>query len=322
MIYQIKNGSIVEIDPVMSSVEKFYENFVPDQSLIIFDGVTLNNLEIPSGITYLIYDKATNPVDINHYITELDLLDNSFIVTGLYHFHKNPHPNPKIKFFPFWAVWMSYQNYQFSSDLKKYKISCLNGIPREHRKLVYLMLREKDYFKDMIFTFGHRPGLHQNFENNWHLSEQEQTLFECLPQNVEFLPSDRDGIDITTYHPAFQETYVNLVTETTVRADTPMLSEKTFKPIATGQLFVLIASPGAIQFLRDIGFDTFDDIIDHGYDQITDIRKRIELALVQIDNLAQMDLESIYETIKPRLLKNSQYLRSNAFRNQFILNFG
>lgn len=321
MIYQIKNGSIAEIDPIMASVEKFYENYVPDQSLIIFDGVKLNNLDIPSDITCLIYDDATNPVDVNRHLAELDLSGHACIITGLYHYHRNPHTNPKIKFFPFWAVWMSYRNYQFSSKPKKYKISCLNGIPREHRKLVYVRLQEKEYFSDMIFTFGHRPGLHQNFDN-WNLTNQEQEIYNRLPQNVEFLPSDQNGIDVTVDHPAFQETYVNLVTETTVRADTPMLSEKTFKPIATGQLFVLIASPGAIQFLRDIGFDTFDDIIDHAYDQITDVRKRIELALVQIDNLAQMELESRYETIKPRLLKNSQYLRSTAFRNQFILNFG
>lgn len=320
MIYHIQDNHIVEL--TSDYVEYIYSKYVPDGSLIVTDKQQLDTVVISNNISHVVFDAATNPVVINHYPTELDLLDNSFIITGLYHFHKNPHPNPKVKFFPCWAVWMSYQNYQFSTDSKKYKISCLNGIPREHRKLIYLMLRKKDYFNDMIFTFGHRPGLHQNFKNNWHLSEQEQTLIECLPQNVEFLPSDRDGIDVTTYHPAFQETYVNLVTETTVRADTPMLSEKTFKPIATGQLFVLIASPGAIRFLRDIGFDTFDDIIDHGYDQITDIRKRIELALVQIDNLAQMDLESIYETIKPRLLKNSQYLISSAFRDQFILNFG
>ena len=305
----------------MSAVEKFYENYVPNQSLIVFDGIKLKNLEIPSDITYLIYDDATNPVNVDRHLAELNLSERSYIVTGLYHYHKNPHTNPKIKFFPFWAVWMSYQNYPFSSKSKKYKISCLNGIPREHRKLVYLKLQEKDYFSDMIFTFGHRPELHQNFDN-WSLTYQEQEIYNRLPQNVEFLPSDRDGIDITVNHPAFQETYVNLVTETTIRADIPMLSEKTFKPISTGQLFVLIASPGAIQFLRDIGFDTFDDIIDHSYDQILDTRTRIEQALVQIDRLAHMDLAPIYETIKSRLIKNSEYLRSSAFRNQFILYFG
>ena len=321
MIYQIKNGSIVEIDPVMSSVEKFYEKYVPDQSLIIFDGVKLNNTEISSDITYLIYDDATNPVDVNRHLAELDLSGRSCIITGLYHYHRNPHTNPKIKFFPFWAIWMSYQNYQFSSKPKKYKISCLNGIPREHRKLVYVRLQEKEYFSDMIFTFGHRPGFHQNFDN-WELTEQEKQKFDLLPQNVEFIPEDQNGIDITINHPAFQETYINLVTETTVRADIPMLSEKSFKPIIAGQLFILIASPGAIQFLRDIGIDTFDDIIDHSYDYISDTRTRIEQALIQVNHIVHKDLSHIYEIIKPRLVKNSRYLLSQEFRNQFPLNFG
>jgi hypothetical protein len=320
LAYHIVNNDVVEIST--DFVESIFNEYLPKQSIVINNTSDIEYLyQSQIKFHYVFFNSCTNPVNVEQQIKDIDIKYNFYVLTGLYKYHTHLIPDDRIKYFPFWAVWMSCQNYQFSSDLKKYKISCLNGIPREHRKLVYLKLQEKDYFSDMIFTFGHRPGLHQNFDK-WSLTDQEHAAFKRLPQHVEFLPSDRDGIDVTVDHPAFQETYVNLVTETTVRADTPMLSEKTFKPIATGQLFVLIASPGAIQFLRDIGFDTFDDIIDHSYDQILDIRTRIEQTLVQIDRLAYMDLASICDTIKLRLIKNSEYLRSSAFRDQFILNFG
>jgi hypothetical protein len=148
------------------------------------------------------------------------------------------------------------------------------------------------------------------------MTADEQVEFAQLPQEVEFMSADNTtDIDLTINHPAYSETYVNLVTETYI--DKCFVSEKTFKPIVAGQLFVLIASVNAVQFLRDIGIDTFDDIIDHSYDIELDPRTRIEQALYQIDRLVQMDLETLYEDIKPRLQKNSNYVNSDAFRKQF-----
>jgi hypothetical protein len=100
-----------------------------------------------------------------------------------------------------------------------------------------------------------------------------------------------------------------------------MLSEKTFKPIVAGQLFILVAAAGAVQFLRDIGIDTFDDIIDHSYDTLVDNRLRLLAVIAQVDRLMTLDIESIYNQLKPRLQRNSEYIRSEEFRQQFSLTF-
>lgn len=321
MIYKIKDNQVVKIDQSVASVEKFYVNYVPDGSLIVFDGINLEHVDIPDFITHIVFDDATNPVLVEKHLSEIKISRPFTLVTGLFHYHQTPPSYQNVKFFPFWAIWMSTRDYEFSSIPKKYQISCLNGIPREHRKLVYLKLQSKPYFKDIVFTFGHRPGIHYNFDT-WSLTNQEQEQFSLLPQQIGFLPSDCGDIDLSINHPAYQESYVNLVTETTIRLDTPMLSEKTFKPIIAGQLFVLIASPGAIQFLRRIGIDVFDDIINHSYDSIFDTRIRIEQALNQIDRLYQMDLAGLYDKIKARLERNSEYFKSQTFRDQFDQNFG
>jgi hypothetical protein len=187
---------------------------------------------------------------------------------------------------------------------------------------MYLELSRKSYFTDIVFTFGNRLKF-KSFPTELTLTLEEKESSSSLPSDVIFLDTDAScGIDVGTSHPAYTECYVNLVTETNVYYDTPMLSEKTFKPILAGQLFILLASPGAVKFLRDIGIDTFDDIIDHSYDNTIDIRSRIQQISTQLDQLYQLDLDKIYDDIKPRLRKNSEFLRSQEFRSQFNLNFG
>jgi hypothetical protein len=323
VIYHIQDNQAVELRS--NYIEYLFSSYVPDQSLIVSDGQSLDTA-IPDDIKYLVFNDATNPLDAAQHLNQIATDLPFCILSGSYPYFKNPIP--QIKFFPFWAVWMSdpysglmrMRPHKFSSLPKRYNISCLNGTAWEHRQLVYLELSRRDYFKDLVFTFGNRDT-YSNINERLML-DQELDEFAQLPKTVAFIPSDAEKeIDVSINHPAYLETYVNLVTETTVKASTPMLSEKTFKPIIAGQLFVLVASPGAIQFLRDVGIDTFDDIIDHSYDSILDTRTRILSALVQVDRLSQMDLKELYNQIKPRLERNSDYFLSQEFRNQFLLRF-
>ena len=319
MIYQIQNKEIVELIP--DYVEYIYYPYLPDNCLVIPDSVTdLDYIKsLADKFSCLVFDHCTNPLDPTDKLSALINLDIKFyILSGSYNYFNNSTPDPRVKFFPFWAVWVSSQQYSFSHTPKQHKFSCLNGTPWEHRKLTYLNLVDHSYFKHMVFTFGNRP-VYEKIASHEDLSPDQEQKFSKLPQNVIFVDSDATrNIDVTTDHPAYLETYVNLVTETTIRSIGPMLSEKSFKPVSAGQLFVLIASPGAVQFLRNIGIDTFDDIIDHSYDAVLDTESRIQKELGQLERLDQLDLASIYQEIKPRLLKNNEYFNSQQFRDQFL----
>lgn len=307
-------------------VEGLYTLYAPNNSLIVLDGADINNFIIPNNISSIIFDDATNPIDVVKHTAQINLKQYT-ILTGLYSYHNLT--SSYIHFFPFWAIWMSNpvtgiidrRQHKFSTHTKKYKVSCLNGTPWLHRKFLYLKLKNKSYYNDLIFSFGNRPS-YTPLDHELILTDDELKEFNQLPASVAFTDSDSvSGIDLTISHPAYQQSYVNLVTETTVNPATPMLSEKTFKPIVAGQLFVLIAPPQAIQFLRNIGIDTFDDIIDHSYDNILDTRQRIETAITQIDQLMTMDLEKIYSQLRPRLERNSKFFTSEEFRSQFPLTF-
>lgn len=327
MIYHIVDDQIIELTD--EYIEYLYHAYLPDDSLIVADNKSLDSITIPSKITNIIFDDCTNPIDIEKHLQKINLDRNYIMLSGLYKYHHSTTLDPRVKFFPFWAIWMNLPhgrlmpmpNHKFSTQPKKYKFSCLNGTGWNHRILTYLSLINKSYFKEMVFTFGNRQHCQDNL-NELILTEEEKQEFNSLNHNIKFLDNELTDIDLSVNHPAYRETYINLVTETTINNSTPMLSEKTFKPIIAGQLFILIASPGAVQFLRNLDIDTFDDIIDHHYDTVIDPRTRIKLALDQLDQLDRVDLNSIYNQIKPRLIKNSEYFLSQRFRDQFKLSFG
>lgn len=312
MIYWVLDGKIAPLTPLF--LEYIFTYYLPKDSLVVPYGFNLENID-KTAYSHVFYDCSTNPVIYS--------ASDHNILTGSY------TDKSTGTFFPFWAVWASLAhapaienlNYNFIDKEKKYKISCLNGTPWAHRKLTYLELSSRTYFNDIVFTF-HQSENYQPLSYEESLTPEEQLIFNQLPTTVAFEPNDSlVGIDLSLNHSAYQDSLINLVTETTVNPTTPFLSEKTFKPIIAGQLFVVIAAPGAVEFLRSIGIDTFDDIIDHSYDTVTDLRLRIKLAITQIDRLVQLNQNILYSTIKPRLLKNSQYLRSQSFRDQFKLTF-
>lgn len=71
--------------------------------------------------------------------------------------------------------------------------------------------------------------------------------------------------------------YCNIVMETHFDADQSggvFLTEKTFKPIKHGQLFFIAGAAGSLQALRDLGYRTFDSVLDNTYDRIADNTQR------------------------------------------------
>ena len=71
--------------------------------------------------------------------------------------------------------------------------------------------------------------------------------------------------------------YCSIVAETHFDADQSggaFLTEKTFKPIKHGQMFMIAGPAGSLQQLRDMGYKTFDSVLDNSYDRIEDNTKR------------------------------------------------
>lgn len=251
----------------------------------------------------------------------IDLSQNSLIDNDRLNIHKifefeEPtlilHPEPyfqapkNVKYFPYF-YYFGMKNWPPNNIYypKTKQISCLNGNPHVHRWFMYVELKEKNY-NDMILTF-HK---NDNYDLDYSILGNKYALLmqDYLLQNSfdEYTTNDL-GIN----NDAYKRTMLNVVTETVVD-NTIFVSEKTWKPIASGQFFVIAGCKGTVQFLRDMGVDVFDDIIDHGYDEIDDWKVRLQYVIDSIDKLLNQNLNDIFlDTLERRKSNIDKFFGGN-----------
>ena len=132
------------------------------------------------------------------------------------------------------------------------------------------------------------------------------------PYRCDTLTVDEHNNHSLTVPEHYTDVYFNIVIETHFDADGSggaFLTEKTFKPIKNAQPFVLVAPPGSLQCLRDLGYRTFDSVLDNTYDLETDNTQRwlkIKHTLKRI----QQDPHSMFLRCHDDLLHNQQLFQS------------
>ena len=85
----------------------------------------------------------------------------------------------------------------------------------------------------------------------------------------------------------FDDTCINLVVESAQSSPGLIVSEKTYKPCAFYQPMLIVGRPGALEFIRNQGFETFDNIFDETYDQETDFEKRLHIILENLNQVCK-----------------------------------
>jgi hypothetical protein len=112
------------------------------------------------------------------------------------------------------------------------------------------------------------------------------------------------------------DSLVYVPTETVYFGDRLHLTEKTFKAIALEMPFVLVAPAGSLAYLREYGFETFDEIFDESYDLETDDVKRIEAVtrlLKDLDNLSVAERNDIHQACLPIVEHNYNHFYRGGF---------
>lgn len=71
----------------------------------------------------------------------------------------------------------------------------------------------------------------------------------------------------------------------------PFVTEKSIKPFAYGQVPIFVSFYQNVSYLREFGFDLFDDIIDHSYDDEPDPLTRIKMCVDQLEKICQWTLD-------------------------------
>jgi len=241
--------------------------------------------------------------------------DNFIVLSGGINYLQQPKNH--VCFLPYLFLWQkySYTLVETTDQPRRYKLSCMNNIARYHRIENFIKLRKKPYFAELLFHMWYwydKKTVKQQCPGPFYNKDIIKEFESMLPETVDSMNDDPHSINL----PAFNDSYINLVTETSIFEDTIFISEKTWKPFMSGQFGLWLGNPGTVAHLRSCGFDLFDDIFDgHSYDLETNLNQRIDLIHSLIDKSMIMDVEQIWKETLPRRLANIDRFRSKELEN-------
>jgi hypothetical protein len=113
----------------------------------------------------------------------------------------------------------------------------------------------------------------------------------------------------------YQRVFIEFISETSYTEPAFNMTEKTLNSIYAYNFPIMISSKGSIKFLRNIGLDVFDDIIDHSYDQIDDPIKRIYYAIENNKRLlTDIDrTKDIWYKSQDRFARNVEFVKKDLY---------
>lgn len=244
----------------------------------------------------IIFDATLDPLE--HY-TEVTIILNNFSRENsikcylvLSQFLLNQHSHLIEITYPAWLFVFKRQKLPAIWERnKKYKFSCLNRNPTWHRLLFYTMIKEYGLIDQFVYSFYDRcPYQDHKVTATQYRSMRNfvssDLYAKCLSNLQDFPISWNNEVlgnnDHSINHDAYANTWCNIVTETSTNI--AFTSEKIWKPIASGQLFLIVGAPGTATWLKSLGIKTFDDSYDNESDVVLRLTQIVKIIQNHIDN--------------------------------------
>lgn len=195
---------------------------------------------------------------------------------------------------------------------------CLNRNVRDHRIVNLSYLFGKGYNNHGVISYlGKTLARHQHEPAefldriSWQFDEQHNLArdsmingYKQLISPTNFLPdrfeiykvygksvNDNVGNFNSRLRSLYRNSFVEIVSESSFTAPAYMLTEKTAHCFFGCNFPILLAGQGAVAHLKDIGFDMFDDIVDHSYDKF---KNPFDRMITAIDSNRRLLLDSDY----------------------------
>lgn len=257
------------------------------------------------------------------------------IILTVQHYHDMPHVTDRYCIFtvPTGYAWYSEWLPEMETNGQEHtfcrKFLSLNNRAQWPRQALAQFLLQAQLLDDFYFSYHCQDrfgqGTRQVFDEinriigrTWYNHDvSDEELWAQLPFA---LPGDRfEHNDWSFGEPEYYTgSFASVVNETYINENwDPFFTEKTFKPLAYRQPFLLFSSAGALAALRDLGFETFSEVFDESYDEIESPQQRFEHVLREIRRVCHMplqDLQAIYRDIEPKLEHNHWVFRHDLSR--------
>lgn len=147
------------------------------------------------------------------------------------------------------------------------------------------------------------------------LGDITDDFLKAAPFRADNLDSDAHNLYATNVWDHYSNAYLNLVLETHLDIDGTngvFFSEKTFKPIKHGQMFMIFGAANSLKLLKDLGYRTFDHVIDNSYDSIKDNSLRWHAAINEATRLiTHPNLRELYFDCQDDLIHNQNLFHAD-----------
>jgi hypothetical protein len=151
-----------------------------------------------------------------------------------------------------------------------------------------------------------------NMLENGDISKEDFDLLEDITNSLPIIANGEEGERPDLLLREYYANILNLVTDNATGFDdsdnfkygTITLTEKAWKPFKTHQLPLYIGLPGYVDVIRNLGFDVFDDFINHNYDKEQNHIERIKIVVEELNKLTQLDMLAFYNQNRKRFVKN------------------
>jgi hypothetical protein len=282
-----------------------HENFTEDTSdendTIWLHGIEqfFNDNECPWD-TIILQLEIWNYPEIEQIIANHPRLQNKnvFVLTFGYQQYQFGPRCWKINF-PWCIVRQFYNSKNLNFELRPrnltYGFGCLNRRVAVHRILLGYYLNQKNLLDDMIFTQHALGDINANIYDTLPNFEDYKNLIPIFKQDQKCNVTDsayagvnltpgkyvnlsdryRAGKNMDFGHVMYSETYCNIVSESetefvpySLNRNIEIATEKTAKPFISKQVPLFLAGQGHLAYLKHLGFETMEDLMPPGYDQM------------------------------------------------------
>ena len=214
---------------------------------------------------------------------------------------------------------------------KTKKFSCLASKDVDHRRFLFANLFNANRLNSLLdegyvsykctnWDYGHDKNKFNFSEGQGFTPEQLSRIQGDNQSVMGVVPRHIDDFNVASKLPrsTFLDSYINIVGETDF-VNVPyshrrsFVTEKTFNAIANNQMFIVVGHAYSLQVLKDLGYQTFEDVIDERYDLIEHNGTRLLTVIDTIIKFLSRPIEDImadYIKVQDRIQANRDLLFS------------
>ena len=182
----------------------------------------------------------------------------------------------------------------YNNTINKHFIS-LNGRAHPHRCMFLDYMYKEDLFQHGYVSF-------HNFENLEYLYEFKHWNPTPLKFDMAFESSSDGMVDHMIPPIEFKDALFSVICESTVNVQ--FLTEKTYIPIWNRRPVLIYGHPKANLYLKSLGFELFDEVIDYSFDAIEDDEERCIEFMKQVKQLCSYNINDLRKQLMPKIHRN------------------